>query len=113
MSKNPRSSLCDERGAILCRQNSLQFSRQVSPTSLLGVSAGNCRTALVEELGMDRTLMGAYTNHKWSLYVELLVRCYPVGLTVTVTLKLTSDGAPNILVALFVKAWIHGLGGQD
>jgi hypothetical protein len=33
-----------------------------SPTSLLGVSAGNCQTALLDESGMVRTQMGVHNG---------------------------------------------------
>jgi hypothetical protein len=39
---------------VLRRQNSTAVSRQVSPDSLLYVSTGNCRGALVDESGMIR-----------------------------------------------------------
>jgi hypothetical protein len=39
----------------LYRQNSFTISRQVSPASILEVSAGNCQRALVDDLRMTRT----------------------------------------------------------
>jgi hypothetical protein len=53
MLKNPTSMK-----EILLRKNSAAIYRQVSPTSLLGFSAGNCLRALVDESGMIRTLIG-------------------------------------------------------
>jgi len=38
------------------------ISRQVSPDSLLGVSAGICQRALVDESGMIRTQMGTHNR---------------------------------------------------
>jgi hypothetical protein len=38
------------------------ISRPVSPASLLGVCAGNCQRALVDESGMIRILMGMHNR---------------------------------------------------
>jgi hypothetical protein len=43
---------------ILHRQNSLAVFCQVSPASVLDVSAGNCQRGLVDESGMIRKQMG-------------------------------------------------------
>jgi hypothetical protein len=41
-----------------CRQNSLTFLAKFLPASLLGVSAGYCQGALVDESGIIRSEMG-------------------------------------------------------
>jgi hypothetical protein len=52
MLKNPTNTKM-----ILRRQNSVTISSQVSPPSLLDVSAGNCQTAVVDESGIIRIQM--------------------------------------------------------
>jgi hypothetical protein len=49
---------------ILRRQNSTVILRQVSPDLLLGVSAGICLRALVDESGEIRTQTGFTIHHK-------------------------------------------------
>jgi hypothetical protein len=50
MLKNPA-----EYERMLRRQNSAAIISQVSPDSILGVSAGICQRALMDESGMIRT----------------------------------------------------------
>jgi hypothetical protein len=47
---------------ILRRQNSRTFLAKFLPASLLGVSVGICKGALVDESGMIRTLMGTHNK---------------------------------------------------
>jgi hypothetical protein len=47
---------------IFRRKNSMAFSRQISPTSLLDVSASNCQKSLVDETRMIRNLKGKHNN---------------------------------------------------
>jgi hypothetical protein len=59
------------------RQNS-DISRQVSPTSLLGVSVGICHRARVGESGMIRTQMGKQNRSDLSQCMVSLVRYHLV-----------------------------------
>jgi hypothetical protein len=52
---------------ILSRQNSTAISCQVSPASLLDVSAGYRQSALVDKLRMKEIRWGRTIDHKWSL----------------------------------------------
>jgi hypothetical protein len=45
---------------ILHRQNPLTFSHNVSPASVLDVSAGNCQIALMDESGMIKNHMSTH-----------------------------------------------------
>jgi hypothetical protein len=47
---------------MLRRQNSAAISLQVSPASLLGVSEGNCKRALVDESEMFRNQIGTHNR---------------------------------------------------
>jgi hypothetical protein len=60
MSKNPTGMK-----KLLRWQNQTVISRQVSPASLLDVSAGKWRTALVDEAGMIERRWGSTTDQKW------------------------------------------------
>jgi hypothetical protein len=61
------------------------ISRQVSPASQLGASAGNYQTALVDESGMIGTQMG--THNRSEMVVVLGTPCAIPPLTVTMQLK--------------------------
>jgi hypothetical protein len=61
MLKNPAEYEIDISSAKLTAISSAKLTaipRQVFPDSLLGVSAGTCERALVDESGMIRTQMG-------------------------------------------------------
>jgi hypothetical protein len=49
----------------LRRQNFSAISRQISPVSLLYISAGHCRTALVDESEWIEMKWGSTTDQKW------------------------------------------------
>jgi hypothetical protein len=49
---------------ILHRQNSASISRQVSPASLLDVSADNCHRALVDESGLIKNQIETHNTSK-------------------------------------------------
>jgi hypothetical protein len=61
------------------------ISRQVSPTSQLGISAGNCRRALVDESGVIRTQMRTH-NRSYMVAVHGTPRAIP-PVTVIVTVS--------------------------
>jgi hypothetical protein len=69
MLKNPLSMK-----GIFHRKNETAISRQVSPASLVDVSAGNCLGALVDKLGMIRIRWGRTIDQKWSQCMGHLVR---------------------------------------
>jgi hypothetical protein len=54
---NVKKPLCILK-EILCRQNSRPFLPKFLPASLLGVSAGYCQRALVDESGIIRNQVG-------------------------------------------------------
>jgi hypothetical protein len=60
----PLAVLFQERKTHLEFVRTIQrpFLRQVSPTSLLDVSADNCQKALVDESGIIRNHMGTYNR---------------------------------------------------
>jgi hypothetical protein len=58
----------------LRRQNFSAISRQISPVSLLDISAGHCRTALVDESEWIEMKWGSTTDQKWSRCKGCLVR---------------------------------------
>jgi hypothetical protein len=60
---------------ILRRQNSAAIPRQASTASLLDVSAGHCRTALVNESGTIRNEMG--THNRSEMVAVEGSRCAP------------------------------------
>jgi hypothetical protein len=62
-----------------------QFPRQVSPASLLVVSAGYCERDLEDESEMIRTQMGNIMCQKWSQCMGRLVRQQHVTVTVNYT----------------------------
>jgi hypothetical protein len=57
--KNPTSMK-----EIFRRQNLIAISRQVSPASLLDISAGNFQRALMNESGSIRSQMGAHNRSR-------------------------------------------------
>jgi hypothetical protein len=70
---------------ILSQQNSRQFLAKLIPDSLLGVSSGYFKRALVDESGMIRTNNGERTiDQKMIAVHETPVRHHTVTMIVTV-----------------------------
>jgi hypothetical protein len=61
---------------IIRRQNSEAISCQVSPASLLSVSAGNCQSAQVDKSGIIRNKM--VTHYRSEMVVKQGTPCEPM-----------------------------------
>jgi hypothetical protein len=83
---------------ILHRQNSCPFLAKFLPASLLGVCAGYCQRALVDESAIVRTQMGTLKDLRWSQCMGRLIRYHPVTVTVHKEKK----------VSIFVKSDVFG-----
>jgi hypothetical protein len=76
---------------IIRQQNSRPFLAKIFPASLLGVSAGIYKEALVDELRIFRTQMGRTLDHKMvAVAWDAFFGYRPIAKIVTVTVLSSS-----------------------